>query len=100
MSWGCELRLLLCVVLATASCSADAASGVQSLALAEYAKYHRQITGREPAAGSVRCVIDRSVSRGGHDAYAIKSDAQGVVLTGSNARSVLYAVYDLLERRG
>ena len=67
---------------------------------AEFAKYHRAITGRAPAAGTVRFAVDPGVSREGHDAYTIKSDAQGVVLTGSNARSVLYAVYDLLERRG
>ena len=66
----------------------------------EFAKYHRLVTGHEPSADAVRFAIDPRVSREGHDAYTIKSEENGVVLTGSNGRSVLYAVYDLLERRG
>ena len=68
--------------------------------LAEFANYHRQITGRDPAEGALRLAVDPSVSRTGNDAYSIRSDARGAVVTGSNLRSVWYGVYDLLERRG
>ena len=71
-----------------------------TLQTAEFAKYHRQATGREPAADAVRFAVDPSVSANGRDAYAIKSDAKGVTITGSNARSTWYGLYDLLERRG
>ena len=68
--------------------------------LAEFANYHRQITGRDSAEGALRLAVDPSVSRTGNDAYSIRSDARGAVVTGSNLRSVWYGVYDLLERRG
>ena len=83
---------------------------------AEFANYHRQITGREPAPGAVTFAVDPSVSKSGKDAYTIKSldlgagslargDAQKpsasrCLITGSNERSVWYGLYDLLERRG
>ena len=73
-----------------------------SLALpqAEFAKYHELITGRAPAEGLVSFAVDPSISKGGNDAYAIVSGENGARITGSNLRSVLYGVYDLLERRG
>ena len=40
------------------------------------------------------------MSKSGKDAYAIKSSARGVTITGSNERSTWYGLYDLLERRG
>ena len=70
------------------------------LAAAEFAKYHRLITGREPDAAALRLEVDPSVSASGNDAYTIVSDEKGAKITGSNGRSVLYGVYDLLERRG
>ena len=71
-----------------------------ALQATEYAKYHRAITGREPAAEAVRFAVDPAVSKEGRDAYSIVSDVKGVVITGSNERSVWYGLYDLLERRG
>ena len=71
------------------------------IAADEFRKFYRQLTGRE-ARGEVRVLltIDREKSADGYDAFSIRSDAQGAVVTGGNARSVLYAVYDLLEKRG
>ena len=80
--------------------AADAQADAFAIPRAEYAKYHEAITGAKPAADAVRFAIDPAISKRGNDAYAIRSDAKGAVLTGSNMRSVLYAVYDLLERRG
>ena len=67
---------------------------------AEFAKYHKAITGHDAPEGMVRFAIDPSISKTGNDAYSIKSVPGGVRLVGSNMRSVMYAVYDLLERRG
>ncbi|MBQ4199910.1 MAG: hypothetical protein II649_08500, partial [Kiritimatiellae bacterium] len=69
--------------------------------LAEFAKYHKAITGKDAPKGAVRFAIDPKVSKNGRDAYSIKSDAAGgVTVVGSNTRSVWYGLYDLLERRG
>lgn len=75
---------------------------VAALALpnAEFAKYHREITGRDPAPGAVTFAIDPKVSASGRDAYAITSEGDGAKVVGSNLRSVWYGLYDLLERRG
>ena len=67
---------------------------------AEFAKYHREITGRDPAPGAVTFALDPKVSASGKDAYAIQSVGAGAKVTGSNMRSVWYGLYDLLERRG
>ena len=82
---------------------------------AEFAKYYRQIVGKEMPEGVVRFVIDPKVSESGRDAYLIRSGGrastaepaktasvqqQVVTIIGSNLRSVYYGVYDLLERRG
>ena len=94
---------VVAAILLSCSFSARAqGKGADDFAIprAEFAKYHEAITGRKPAADVVRFAIDPAISEHGNDAYAIRSDAKGAVLTGSNARSVLYAVYDLLERRG
>ena len=85
-----------------------------ALQRAEFAKYHKQITGKDAPAGTVRFAIDPKVSKSGRDAYTIKSEGRlssavadamnrlppGVTITGSNVRSVWYGLYDLLERRG
>jgi len=82
---------------------ADAAD-LLSLPRAEFEKYHRQITGKDAPEGAVRFVIDPAMSKSGNDAYAIVSERRdkdaAATITGSNLRSVLYGVYDLLERRG
>ena len=67
---------------------------------AEFVRYHREITGRDPAPDAVTFAVDPSVSASGKDAYRIKSSGTGVTITGSNLRSVWYGLYDLLERRG
>ena len=71
------------------------------IAADEFRKYYREITGRAAEGDRrIRLAVDPSMSADGRDAYSIVSDAEGAVLTGGNPRSVLYAVYDLLERRG
>ena len=71
---------------------------------AEFAKYYELITGAKMQAGLVAMAIDPSISTTGNDAYTIVSAKSGstpaVTITGSNLRSVFYAVYDILERRG
>ena len=85
---------------------------------AEFAKYYTAVTGKPVPEGMVRFAIDPAVSKSGKDAYRIEStDKMSVVpvgasttgktgvspvcvtITGSNMRSVMYGVYDLLERR-
>ena len=69
----------------------------------ELYRYWRLITGDSHVV-PVRLRIDPKISKSGNDAYSIVSGGSGstatAVITGSNARSVLYGVYDLLERRG
>ena len=71
-----------------------------ALPSAEFAKYHRQITGRDPSPDAVSFAVDPKVSASGKDAYAITSEGAGAKIVGSNVRSVWYGLYDLLERRG
>ena len=96
----------------------DGAAKCDAFALqrAEFAKYYKQITGKDAPAGVVQFAIDPKVSKSGRDAYRIVScgdKAQAarctgrtgcqtvqVTITGSNTRSVWYGLYDLLERRG
>ena len=84
---------------------------------AEFAKYYTAVTGKVAPEDAVRFVIDPKVSKSGKDAYRIvsslefrvsssgaesrnaKSKTDKVTITGSNMRSVMYGVYDLLERR-
>ena len=86
------------VLLAASAAWADAPDQF-ALHRAEFAKYHRMITGRDAPANAVRFAIDPKVSKTGKDAYRIAS-GESVVITGSNLRSVWYGLYDLLERRG
>ena len=87
--------------LFVAGLSVIAASGKEfDLPRAEFAKYHRRITGRDAPVGAVGFAVDPSVSVSGKDAYRIRSEGEGVRITGSNLRSVYYGLYDFLERRG
>ena len=70
-----------------------------AVARAEFAKYHRLATGTDAPEELVSLAVDPSVSETGNDAYAIVSAGGGATVTGSNPRSVLYGVYDLLARR-
>ena len=89
---------LACVVAVCAVLPSFAADEF-ALQRAEFAKYYRQITGKDAPAGIVKFAIDPKVSKSGRDAYSIVS-GDTVTITGSNLRSVWYGLYDLLERRG
>ena len=66
-------------------------------AASEFAKYMKQITGGEvPLA---RFEIDSSLDAK-YDEYRVVSDGNVPVFKGSNERALMYAVYDVLERRG
>ena len=88
----------------------EARRGQFEMQRAEFAKYYREITGKDAPEGIVRFAIDPKVSKSGRDAYEIRSSAQMsgskvsppalVTITGFNLRSVWYGLYDLLERRG
>lgn len=67
---------------------------------AEFNRYYREITGRDPADTLLELHVSADVSKSGNDAYVLRSTKDGVSVTGSNLRSVYYGVYDLLERRG
>ena len=84
---------------------ASSAADEFALQRADFAKYYREITGRDAPAGVVEFAIDPKVSKSGRDAYSIVSGGRespraAVTITGSNLRSVWYGLYDLLERRG
>ena len=84
---------------------------------AEFAKYYKAVTGKPVPQNAVSFAIDPAVSKTGKDAYKIvsssgaqikslkretrneKPETPCVTITGSNMRSVMYGVYDLLERR-
>ena len=89
------------ILIFAAGLSVIAAYGKEfELPRAEFAKYHRQITGKDAPQDAVRFEIDPKVSSSGKDAYRIRSEGEGVRITGSNLRSVHYGLYDFLERRG
>ena len=69
-----------------------------AVAADELQRYWSEITGNKEKA-PVRFAVDPSISKSGNDAYEMKTDGALLRLTGSNARSVLYALYDFLERR-
>ena len=48
-----------------------------ALQQAEFAKYHHEITGRDPVAGAVTFAVDPKVSSSGKDAYRIASEGEG-----------------------
>ena len=118
-------NVVVVALIALSVCLHGAEKGNEfTLQRAEFAKYYREITGREAPEGVVRFVIDPKVSKSGRDAYSILTTAsvqqqgraacpqaaarrvednapyQSVTITGSNMRSVWYGLYDLLERRG
>ena len=71
------------------------------IAADEFRSFYARLTGRE-AKGERRLLlkVDRKMSADGYDAFSLKSDEAGAVVGGGNGRSVLYAVYELLEKRG
>ena len=91
---------LSAVALITFCVSTARAEDAFALPRSEFAKYYRQITGKDAPEGIVAFAIDPKVSKSGNDAYAIVSGDKTVTITGSNTRSVWYGLYDLLERRG
>ena len=50
------------------------ADDVFSVPKAEFAKYYRQITGKNVADGIVSFAVDPNVSKSGNDAYSIVSE--------------------------
>ena len=109
-TWQMKARLLkvaFCLVSVIAIFAAqgggescDLSGDVFAIPRAEFAKYFCQITGKAAPDGMVEFAIDPKVSKSGNDAYTIISVGSRVTITGSNLRSVLYGVYDLLARRG
>ena len=105
---------LTSLALAVAVLALGSRADPLDLPRAEFAKYYRQIVGKEMPEGLVAFAIDPKVSKSGRDAYRIVTTASGqrqdgragsplpaaVTITGSNLRSVYYGLYDLLERRG
>jgi hypothetical protein len=90
---------VLCAILIAAAVGAAACEF--SLPRAEFAKYHKAITGRDAPETLISFSLDSKVSNSGKDAYRIKTNEfGGVSIIGSNMRSVWYGLYDLLERRG
>ena len=101
----CIAALLAVLVAQGGSESRDSSGDSFSIPRAEFAKYYREITGKTAPDGMVEFAIDPKVSKSGNDAYTIISvgsrvPRDRVTITGSNLRSVLYGVYDLLARRG
>ncbi len=79
----------------------DAAPKAVRLAAGEFRKYWQLSTGRalpESSSAEVRLDIDASLDAA-HDECRIHSTEGGLALSGANARSLFYAVYDFLERR-
>ncbi len=111
---GATLMALSGPAAGAASCglapSCKSADYGLDLPRAEFARYYREITGKDAPDGAVKFSIDPKVSKSGRDAYRIVTTASGqqqggipapaVTITGSNLRSVWYGLYDLLERRG
>ena len=114
-----NVKIMTAGVLACTLAFGSARGGEFDLPRAEFAKYYREITGKEASDGIVQFAIDSKVSPSGRDAYVIKSGPSesgwrasvpansgrasspaSVTITGSNLRSVWYGLYDLLERRG
>ena len=92
--------ILTFFLIASAICRTATAADPFALPREEFAKYYRQITGKEPDATLLKLAVDPKISSSGKDAYSIRSCGEGVSITGSNLRSVYYGIYDLLERRG
>ena len=88
------------VVLAAVCLSGGLQAEDFGLEQAEFAKYHRQITGKEVPSGAVAFEIDPEISESGKDAYRLVSDGPVLKITGSNNRSLWYGIYDFFERRG
>ena len=89
---------ILAVVLSVAKVLADTDDGL-IIARAEFARYYQAVTGKSAPMDAVKFAVDPSISKSGRDAYAIVSEGAGARIIGSNVRSVMYGVYDILERR-
>ena len=99
--WVGEVVLSFAVCLFAFAAEGGTAGDDFASPRAEFNKYYRAVTGKAAREGLVTFAIDPNVSRSGADAYTVVSKGEPpVTITGSNLRSVLYGVYDLLERRG
>ena len=114
-----NVKIMTAGFLACTLAFGSARGGEFDLPRAEFAKYYREITGKEAPEEIVKFAIDPKVSKSGRDAYTLisgtppsgwrasvpansgrASSPASVTITGSNLRSVWYGLYDLLERRG
>ena len=110
-----NLPVMIGAALLAASAAWADAPDQFALHRAEFAKYHRMITGKDAPEEMVNFAIDPKISKSGKDAYRIvsvgasvplargragRASLPAVTITGSNLRSVWYGLYDLLERRG
>jgi len=68
-----KLKMALALMPVCALGMLSAAADEFALQREEFAKYYRQITGKEAQEGLVRFAIDAKVSKSGRDAYAIVS---------------------------
>ena len=80
------------------SCAGNVDKGLAA-ARAEFSKYYAAVTGKAAPQDAISFAINPAVSKTGKDAYSIVSCDKCVKITGANTRSVLYGLYDLLERR-
>ena len=79
-----NMNKLLCAVFAGAALAAVA--GEFDLQNAEFAKYHKAITGRDAPEGLVTFAIDPKVSKSGRDAYTILSGTLSQPAHGANGQ--------------
>ena len=111
-----SFRLIIIGLSWGAAMAVAAAEDSLAIARAEFGKYYQAVTGEPAPMDAVKFAVDPSISKSGRDAYSIVSFSAAVTstalpvgheahvvpavtITGSNVRSVLYGVYDLLERR-
>lgn len=81
------------------------ASPVETFAANELAKYVKRMSGAKleiRRGGSLpdKCIVIGTGNGVNGDAYSIKLDGDKLYVSGGRGRSVLYAVYDLLDRLG
>ena len=85
--------MLIVGLVAAMTATLDAAP--EALAAREFAKYCRQITGREPPPATF--AVDAALD-GLHDEYRVTSGKGALAFRGANVRALQYAVYDYFSQ--